>query len=170
LDPQNISAMDGLGSLLFQLAAQPLSLDLFAESKSYHQRHIQIRPDDPDPYFWIGVIDWTLAFRANGELRQHLNRQTRGQALDAAAPLPWDLRQQYAREYGPTIEEGIESLKRAISIRPDYDDAMAYLNLLYRRKADIVAGDDDREELLKMADDLVDRVKEIKTQRAQAQP
>jgi hypothetical protein len=84
--------------------------------------------------------------------------------------LPWDLRQQYAREYGPTIEEGIESLKRAISIRPDYDDAMAYLNLLYRRKADIVAGDDDREELLKMADDLVDRVKEIKTQRAQAQP
>jgi len=170
LDPQNISAMDGLGSLLFQLAGQPFSPDLLTESKSYNQRHIQIKPDDPEPYYWIGVIDWTLAFRANGELREHVNRQTRGQELEPAAPLPRDLREQYAREYGPTIEEGIESLKRAISLKPDYQDAMAYLNLLYRRKADVVARDDEREELLEMADDLVDRVKEINTQRAQPHP
>lgn len=170
LDPENISAMDGLGSLLFQLAGQPFSPDLLAESKSYHQRHIQIRPHDPEPYYWIGVIDWTLAFRANGELRERVSRQTKAQTWDAAAPLPPELREQYAREYGPTIEEGINSLKRAISIRPDYDDALAYLNLLYRRKADVVVRQDEREDLLEMADDLVDRLKEIKTQRAQPQP
>ncbi len=125
LDPQNLSAMDGLGSLLYQLAAQPFSPDLFAESKSYHQQHIRVRPEDPEPYYWIGVVDWTLAFRANGDLREHFNQQARGKALDPAAPLPSDLREQYAREYGPTIDEGIESLKHSISIRPDYDDATA---------------------------------------------
>ncbi len=40
LDPQNISAIDGLGSLLFQMAGSPFDPDLFQESKSYHQKHI----------------------------------------------------------------------------------------------------------------------------------
>ncbi|HEX2662195.1 MAG TPA: hypothetical protein VHM93_05135 [Candidatus Acidoferrum sp.] len=53
-------------------------------------------------------------------------------------------------------------------MRPDYDDAMAYLNLLYRRKADTVNFQDERDELLKMADDLLDKVKEIKERRAES--
>jgi hypothetical protein len=43
---------------------------------------------------------------------------------------------------------------------------MAYLNLLYRRKADRVETPDERASLLKQADDLVDKVKEIKQKRA----
>ena len=33
---------------------------------------------------------------------------------------------------GPDIQEGIDSLNKAIQLRPDYDDAMAYMNLMYR--------------------------------------
>jgi hypothetical protein len=166
LDPQNVSAIDGLGSLLFQMAGSPFDPDLFQESKSYHQKHIYLHPHDPEPYYWIGVIDWTLAFRTNGLLRAKYNLSLRGKQLSDDAPLPPDLRDEYERGYGATIDEGIESLKHAISIRPDYDDAMAYLNLLYRRKADIVDSETEREELIKMADDLIDKVKEIKTRRA----
>jgi len=72
------------------------------------------------------------------------------------------------RGYGATIDEGIESLKHAISIKPDYDDAMAYLNLLYRRKADTVASQGERKQLIKMADDLIDKVKDIKQKRAES--
>jgi tetratricopeptide (TPR) repeat protein len=168
LDPQNISAIDGLGSLLFQMAGSPFDPDLLQESKSYHQKHIYLRPDDPEPYYWIGVIDWTLAFRANGLLRTKFNLSVRGRQLGDDAPLPPDLRDEYVRGYGATIDEGIESLNHAISIKPDYDDAMAYLNLLYRRKADTVASESEREQLIKMADDLVDTVKDIKQQRAEA--
>lgn len=71
------------------------------------------------------------------------------------------------RGYGAPIDEGIESLNQAISIKPDYDDAMAYLNLLYRRKADTVASESEREQLIKMADDLIDKVKDIKQKRAE---
>lgn len=165
--PENLSAIDGLGSMLFQTAGEPFDPDLYLESKSYHQKHIYLRPEDPEPYYWIGVIDWTLAFRANGQLRAKFNLSVRGKQLGDVATLPPDLREEYAREYGPTIDEGIDSLKHAISIKPEYDDAMAYLNLLYRRKADTVGSEADRERLINMADDLIDKVKEIKEKRAE---
>ena len=166
-DANNISATDGIGSILFQMAGQPFDPKKFEESKTYHQRHIQLKPDDPEPYYWIGVIDWTLAFRANGEMRMDYNKKNIKKQVRDDQPLPPAIRGDYAKEYGPLIEEGVSDLQKAISLRPDYDDAMAYLNLLYRRKADMVESQDERASLLKQADDLVDKVKEIKQKRAE---
>src|SRR5271163_2243516 len=128
IDPKNLSAIDGIGSLLFQMAGTPpVDPKGFEESKIFHQKHIEIKPDDPEPYYWVGVIDWTLAWRANNEMRLDYNK--------------------------------------AITLRPDYDDAMAYLNLLYRRKADMAESAAERDNLEKQADDLVEKVKEIKQKR-----
>jgi tetratricopeptide (TPR) repeat protein len=165
-DPNNLSAIDGIGSILFQMGGQPFDPKKFEESKSYHQRHIQLKPDDPEPYYWIGVIDWTLAFRANGEMRVDYNKDNIKKQVKDTDPLPAAVRTQYANQYGQFVDEGIADLQKAISLRPDYDDAMAYLNLLYRRKADMVETPDERANLLKQADDLVDKVKEIKQKRA----
>ena len=170
-DPNNLSAIDGIGSILFQMGGQPFDPKKFEESKTYHQRHIQLKPDDPEPYYWIGVIDWTLAFRANGEMRMDYNKKNIKKQVRDDQPLPPAIRGDYAGKYGPLIEEGVNDLQKAISLRPDYDDAMAYLNLLYRRKADMVESQDERAALLKQADDLVDKVKEIKQKRSeQPQP
>jgi tetratricopeptide (TPR) repeat protein len=73
LDPTNLVAMDALGSLEFQMSGSPFSSELLSESKSYFQNHITLKPNDPVPHYWIGVIDWTLAFRSNSELRKTLN-------------------------------------------------------------------------------------------------
>src|SRR5713226_1056836 len=62
VDDRNISAIDGVGSILFQMAGTPYDPKKFEESKSFHQKHIDLKPNDPEPYYWIGVIDWTLAF------------------------------------------------------------------------------------------------------------
>jgi tetratricopeptide (TPR) repeat protein len=167
-DPKNLSAIDGIGSILFQMAGQPFDPKKFDESKTYHQRHITLKPDDPEPYYWIGVIDWTLSFRANGEARMDYNKNNIKKQVKDDQPLPEAVRAQYAQEYGPLVDEGIADLQKAISIRPDYDDAMAYLNLLYRRKADMAASQEERASLIKQADDLVDKVKEIKQKRAEA--
>ena len=165
-NPDNLSAIDGIGSILFQMAGTPYDPKLFEESKTYHQKHIQLKPEDPEPYYWIGVIDWTLAFRANSEMRKEYNEKNIRKQVRDTEPLPAAIRGDYLAKYGPLIDEGISDLQKAISIRPDYDDAMAYLNLLYRRKADTVASADERASLLKQADDLVDRVKEVKQKRA----
>lgn len=171
LDPSNLTAIDGIGSMLFQMAGTPFSPQMFDDSKTYHQKHIQLKPDDPEPYYWIGVIDWTLSFRANGEMRKDYNTKNVGKQLKDDAPLPAALRTDYTSKYGTMVDEGITNLKKAIEIRPDYDDAMAYLNLLYRRKADMVESAEERDNLEKQADALVDQVKEIKQKRAsQPQP
>jgi len=171
IDPANLSAIDGIGSILFQMAGTPYDPKKFEESKSYHQKHIDSKPNDPEPYYWIGVIDWTLAFRANGEARAAYNRDHVTKQVRDTDPLPPALRSDYAAKFGPLVEEGITNLKKSIEIKPDYDDAMAYLNLLYRRKADMVESAEEREALKKQADDLLDKVKEIKQRRAeQPQP
>jgi tetratricopeptide (TPR) repeat protein len=171
IDPNNLSAIDGIGSILFQMAGTPYDPKKFEESKSYHQKHIDLKPNDPEPYYWIGVIDWTLAFRANGELRAGYNREHLNKQVRDTDPLPPSLRAEYAVKYGSLVEEGITNLRKSIEVKPDYDDAMAYLNLLYRRKADMVESAEERAALLKQADDLVDKVKEIKQKRAeQPQP
>lgn len=171
IEPANLSAIDGIGSIIFQMAGTPYDPKKFEESKSYHQKHIDLRPNDPEPYYWIGVIDWTLAFRANGELRAEYNRNNIKKQVKDTDPLPASVRADYTAKFGGMVEEGITDLQKAIQVRPDYDDAMAYLNLLYRRKADMVESADERNSLQKQADDLIDKVKEIKQRRAeQPQP
>jgi hypothetical protein len=42
-----------------------------------------------------------------------------------------------AAKNGPIIDEGIKDLGESLQLDPEYDDAMAYENLLYRQKADL---------------------------------
>ncbi len=129
-EPSNLSAIDGIGSIIFQMAGQPYDPKKFEESKAYHQRHIDLRPNDPESYYWIGVIDWTLSFRANGELRAEYNKNNIKKQVRETDPLPASVRADYTAKYGRLVDEGITDLQKGIQLRPDYDDAMAYLNLL----------------------------------------
>src|SRR5260370_17646497 len=110
LDPNNISAIDGVGSILFQMAGTPYDVKRFEESKSYHQKHIELRPNDPEPYYWVGVIDWTLAFRANGEARAAYNKDQVTKQVKNTHPLPAPLRGAYAATYGPMLPQPITTL------------------------------------------------------------
>jgi tetratricopeptide (TPR) repeat protein len=162
VDPNNISAIDGIGSILYNMAGTPYTKERFEESKTYHMKHIALKPEDPEPYYWIGVIDWTLTYRANLELRGKWRLDHAGKALKDDDAMPPDIRGDYIKDNSQLIDEGINNLKKALELRPDYDDAMAYMNLLLRRKADEATAPTERAELLKQADDLVEKAKEIK--------
>lgn len=165
-DSNNMSAIDGLASILYQMAGQPFDPKKFDESKTYHLKHIELRPNDPQPYYSIGVIDWALAYRGNTELRADYNKAHINKQVKDTDALPPDVRQDYVTKFGALVDDGIEKLKKAIDLKPDYDDAMTYLNLLYRRKADMVESASERDAFTKQADDLLDKVKEIKQKRA----
>jgi tetratricopeptide (TPR) repeat protein len=161
VDAGNVSAIDGIGSILFQMAGTPFTPDKFEESKKYHQKHISLKPDDPDPYYWVGVVDWTLAYRANAEMRQRYNSENPKKQLKDADPLPDKLRTEFSQQYSGMVDEGLKMLDKAVELRPDYADAMAYQSLLLRQKAD-ESDSGARASLEKQADDLLDKVKEIK--------
>jgi tetratricopeptide (TPR) repeat protein len=161
VDPGNVSAIDGIGSILFQMAGTPFTPDKFEESKKYHQKHISLKPDDPDPYYWVGVVDWTLAYRANAEMRQKYNSENPKKQIKDADPLPEKLRTEFSQQYSGMVDEGLKMLDKAVELRPDYADAMAYQSLLLRQKAD-ESDAGARASLEKQADDLLDKVKQIK--------
>ncbi len=170
-NPNNLSAIDGIGSLLYNMGSTPFDENKLIEAKSYHEKHIQISPNDPEPYYWVGVIDWALAYRANRDLRDDFNRTAKPKRqVKENDPLPDKLRAQFTDKYGQTVDEGITNLQKAIALKPDYDDAMAYLNLMYRQKADTETTKDAREDDLKKADDLIEQVKAIKQKKAGIQP
>jgi hypothetical protein len=55
------------------------------------------------------------------------------------------------------VKDGIENLSKALQLRRDYDDAMAYMNLMYREQANIQCSDPAKYgEDLKTADHWVD--------------
>jgi tetratricopeptide (TPR) repeat protein len=160
-DPNNLNAIDGIGSILYSMASTPFNAKKMEESKSYHEKHIQIKPNDPEPYYWIGVIDWSIAFRGNKDMREEYNKTAKKPIKDTD-PMPPALAAQFQQKYGAIVDEGLADLQKAMELRPDYDDAMAYLNLLYRQKADMEATPEARDADIKLADDLVDKVKAIK--------
>ena len=41
------------------------------------------------------------------------------------------------------VDEALDVLHKAVDLRPSYEDAMAYINLTYRRKAEIECGNAD---------------------------
>ena len=97
-------------------------------------------PNDPDPYYSIGVIDWAICYQPRMEERaslgikpeENLNPKNKDQAKVCA---------ELKVKNSPAIQEGIDSLNKALQLRPDYDDAMAYLNLTYRERADVECDD-----------------------------
>jgi tetratricopeptide (TPR) repeat protein len=139
----------------------------FEDSKKYYQMASDMDPNDPEPYYSIGVIDWTACYQPRMEARarlgmrpdQNLNRKNADQMK-----LCVDLK----AKNSALIEEGIESLNEAIEHRPDYDDAMAYMNLMYREKADLECDDPTaRARDLRTADEWVDRT--LATKKAKAE-
>ncbi len=170
VDPNNLSAIDGIGSILFNMGGNPFKPELMERSKQFHMKHIQIKPDDPEPYYWIGVINWTLAYRHNKELRVAYNQRNPARQVKDVDPLPLSLREQFARTHGTIVDEGIRHLEKAIELNPQYDEAMAYLNLLYRQKADQVTSEREREQYIAKAEALVDKVKEVRQMKEAAAP
>jgi tetratricopeptide (TPR) repeat protein len=67
------------------------------------------------------------------------------------------------------IEKGKASLQKAIDLRPEYFEAMAYLNLLYRQQALVETDPLKQQELIKQADEVRNRAVEIIKARKAAQ-
>ena len=139
------------------------------DAKKYYRMASDLDPNDPEPYYSVGVIDWTACYQPRMEERAKLGMKPE-EHLNASNKEQKKVCQELKVKNTPAIQEGIDSLNKAIQLRPDYDDAMAYMNLMYREKADVECDDPaTRTEDLKTADHWVDetlRVKKAKAEKA----
>jgi len=142
-----------------------LNMKKFDDAKTYYRNALQIDPNDPEPYYSIGVIDWTQTYQPRMEERAKLGLKPEEPLKDkkvcaALKDKNW-----------ANIQDGIDVLNKALQLRPDYDDAMAYMNLMYREKADVECDDPaQRAADLKTADEWVDKTMATKKAKAEKQP
>jgi hypothetical protein len=113
----------------------------------------------------VAVIDWTQTYQPRMEERAKLG-------LKPEEPLKDKKVCEMLREKNTAnIQDGITNLEKALQLRPDYDDAMAYMNLMYRERADVQCDDPEaRTADLKTADDWVDKTMATKKAKAEKQP
>ena len=155
MDPNNLGSISGIASLYFQMKRMD-------EAKDFYKKQIALDPTNPESYYSVGVIDWTQTYQPRMVLRTRLKLKTEDPIKDVKE------RQALAENNLPLIDEGMQMLNKAMELRTDYDDAMAYLNLLYREKADLEETPQAREEDLKIADNWTEKALAIKKAKAQA--
>ena len=139
------------------------------DAKKYYRMASDMDPNDPEPYYSVGVIDWTACYQPRMEERAKLGLKPE-ESLNPKNKDQKKVCDELKVKNTPAIQEGIDTLNKAIQLRPDYDDAMAYMNLMYRERADVECDDlSARADDLKTADHWVDetlRVKKAKADKA----
>ena len=131
-DPKDISSLKGIAGLYFQI-------DKFDEAKQWQQKVLAVDPQDAEAAYTIGVIDWGVAHKNAVQALASVGMQDDG---NGNAKMPKKNCQALVEQNTPLVNEGLQYLQKALEIRPNYDDAMAYMNLMYRRKADLECGND----------------------------
>src|SRR5437879_3389745 len=140
------------------------------EAKKYYRMASDLDPNDPEPYYSVGVIDWTACYQPRMEERAKLGMKPE-ENLNPKNKEQKKVCEELKAKNAPAIQEGIDSLNKAIQLRPDYDDAMAYMNLMHREKADVECDDPAaRAEDLKTADSWVDKTLATKKAKDEKQP
>ncbi|HKD58862.1 MAG TPA: tetratricopeptide repeat protein [Terracidiphilus sp.] len=119
---------------LKQIAGIYFSIKKFDEAKEYQKKVLAVDPKDPEAAYTVGVINWTLAHENTLQALAAANLNDDG---EGNAKAPKKVLQEIKEKNAPLVEEGLQYLNQALANRPNYDEAMSYLNLLYRRKADV---------------------------------
>jgi tetratricopeptide (TPR) repeat protein len=157
-DPNNSNAISSIATIYYYMHQ-------FDKAKELQQRRLTI-PDDannPEVYYWIGQLDWALVYPKTMQMRKDLNIANPKDPLkpDIFPPIPEKDRAKLAEQNGPLIDEGIKALQKAIELKPDYVEAIAYLNLMYRQKSDIEPDQATRDADIAKANELNGKANDI---------
>ncbi len=152
-----VASLKGIASILFNQKK-------LEDAKEYQKKIIAEQPDDAEAHYTIGVIDWTETYKPRVDFKN-------AHGLKPEEPIKdQKVCQDLKAKNGPNVDEGIEQLQAAMQSRADYDDAMAYMNLMYREKADLECGDlSARQADLKEADNWVQKTMDTKKAKAEKQ-
>jgi len=170
-DPKNLLATQSIANLYFNLVNDKASPDLtpnLDKAEEWFKKVIEIDPKNKDAYYTLGVIPWLEFYNP-----QLAARNADGMSPEEEAPLKPDAKKSTVKadlkaKYWQPLTDGIEDEKKALAIDPQYENAMSYMNLLIRYRAEL---DDTKEQYqadLKEANDWVEKYLETTKAKAKA--
>ncbi len=158
-DPKNAIAIASIASLFFNQKK-------FDEATEWYTKMASVDPNNKEAFYTLGVIAWTKSFQDDAEARARL-----GMRPEDPGPLKdKKVRDQLREKNLALIESGLQNLERALKIDRQYDDAMAYVNLLYRQRADLQETADAYKRDVDSADRWVEKTLETKKAKTGATP
>ena len=113
----------------------------------------------------MGFIAWARWYPDYSKARTNLGMRPEdpGPIKDAA------VRADLTARYGGVLDSGLRALEKALEINPMYDDAMAYMNLLIRERADLRDTVMEWTQDVAIADDWVQKALATKKAKAEQQ-
>jgi TonB family protein len=157
LDSGNTLAMASLGSLF-------LNQKKWDEAQRWFEKLVAAEPGNADAHYSMGFIAWSKWYPAWSEARKKLGvrREDSGPMADG------EVKQQLKADFSGMIEDGLRAFEKALAINPRYADAMAFVNLLIRERADLRDTKADYQRDIAEADVWVDKALATKKQLAEA--
>lgn len=139
-DPKNQLATQSIASLYYNMKD-------FPKAQEWNKKVIEIDPNNKEAYYVLGVIAWTQFVPPDREARnaQSIKPEDPGPLKDPKTKKDPTIKADLKAKYWQSLTDGIEDEKKALGIDPDYENAMAYMNLLIRYRADL---DDTKEQYL----------------------
>lgn len=164
-DPQNKIALASLASMSYSEAGfgtpeeKAKALD---EARNWNLKRVEADPKDAEAYYSLGVIAWAQTYPKIQTERANLNMK-----VDDPGPIKNPkVRADLQEKYGKTVDDGLNYLQKAIDIDKENDDAMTYINLLLRKKADLEETPEAAKADIAKAEDFANKSLEIKKEKA----
>lgn len=132
-----LEAHPGDKTSLQQLASIYRNIKQPAEAKKYEMQVIQVDPKDAEAHYTIGAVNFVETYNNAVKLLGEDGLKDDGQGN---VKMSKGTCAKIKAANTPEVTEAIDHLNQATQLRTDYDDAYQYLNLMYRRKADIDCG------------------------------
>jgi tetratricopeptide (TPR) repeat protein len=132
VSPDNLIALG-------QEASVYLNIKELDKSKALEKRAIAIDPSDYEAIYTIGVIDWRQAYQNSARILATEGLKDDGQGNVKLSTASCEAMRTANTEL---VDDALSNLTRAVDLKPDYADAMVYLNLILRRRADLHCGED----------------------------
>jgi len=160
------TALESLASLSYQQAQGMPDLDAkikkLDEAKEWYVKLIAADPGNKQGFYSLAVIDWVKWYAAWMKGRADL-----GMKPEEPGPLKdKKVKAELKYKYSAIIEDGIKNLQKALDIDANYDDAMAYMNLLIRERADLDDSVDQYKKDVETADGWVQKALDTKKMKA----
>lgn len=168
--PNDKLALASLASLAYQQAQGVPELEQkfkrLNEAKEWYAKLVLADPANKEAFYSLGVIDWAETYPIRTSARSKLGMKPEDPGPIKDKKVKEELR---ARNL-PMIEDGIKNLQKAIEIDPNYDDAMSYVNLIYRERADLAESAEDYKKDTETAESWVQKSLDTKKMKAAKQP
>jgi len=138
-EPNNLLATQSVANLYYQVgnAKGPDSEEYMKQAEDWNKKVIALDPKNKEAYYTLGVIPWLEFLGPDREARN-----ADGMKPEEQNPLKPDakgktMKADLKAKYWQRLTDGIEDEKKALAVDPEYENAMAYMNLLIRYRADL---------------------------------